>query len=74
MGVFHVFYIVQMVPATLLKLTLLHGCFSHFLYCTNGTCNFTKINTPPWVFFTFLYCTNGTKSLNASHLLKQKIM
>ena len=23
--------------ATLLKLTLLHGCFSHFLNCTNGT-------------------------------------
>ena len=24
-------------PATLLKLTLLYGCFSHFLNCTNGT-------------------------------------
>ena len=24
-------------PATLLKVTLLHGCFSGFLYCTNGT-------------------------------------
>ena len=24
--------------------------------------NFTKSNTPPWVFFTFLNCTNGTKS------------
>ena len=24
-------------PATLLKLTLLHECFSHFLNCTNGT-------------------------------------
>ena len=24
-------------PATLLKVTLLHGCFSHFLNCTNGT-------------------------------------
>ena len=24
-------------PATLLKLTLLHGCFLRFLYCTNGT-------------------------------------
>ena len=23
--------------ATLLKVTLLHGCFSHFLNCTNGT-------------------------------------
>ena len=26
-----------MEPATLLKLTLLHGCFSRFLNCTNGT-------------------------------------
>ena len=25
-------------------------------------CNFTKSNTPPWVFFTFLNCKNGTKS------------
>ena len=24
-------------PATLLKITLLHGCFSRFLNCTNGT-------------------------------------
>ena len=24
-------------PATLLKATLLHGCFPHFLDCTNGT-------------------------------------
>ena len=24
-------------PATLLKLTLLHGCFSRFLNCTNAT-------------------------------------
>ena len=24
-------------PATLLKLTLLHGCFLGFLKCTNGT-------------------------------------
>ena len=24
-------------PATLLKVTLFHGCFSHFLNCTNGT-------------------------------------
>ena len=24
-------------PATLLKVTLLHGCFSRFLNCTNGT-------------------------------------
>ena len=24
-------------PATLLKITLIHRCFSHFLNCTNGT-------------------------------------
>ena len=24
-------------PAALLKVALLHGCFSHFLNCTNGT-------------------------------------
>ena len=28
-------------------------------------CNFTKINTPPWVFLAFLNCTNGTKSRKA---------
>ena len=27
----------QAKPATLLKVTLLHGCFSRFLNCTNGT-------------------------------------
>ena len=26
-----------MKPATLLKITLLHGCFSRFLNCTNST-------------------------------------
>ena len=30
-------------PATLLKLTLLHGCFSRFLNCTNDT---KSRNTP----------------------------
>ena len=27
----------QAKPTTLLKVTLLHGCFSRFLNCTNGT-------------------------------------
>ena len=32
-------------PATLLKVTLLHGCFSRFLTCTNGTkCRNASIN------------------------------
>ena len=34
-----------------------------------STYNFTKNNTPPWVFFTFLNCTNGTKLHNAPHIL-----
>ena len=29
--------LVALQPATLLKLTLLHGCFSRFLNCTNAT-------------------------------------
>ena len=31
-------------------------------------CNFTKSNTPSWVFFTFLNCTNRTKLHKASHM------
>ena len=31
-------------------------------------CNFTKSNTPPWVFCTFLNCTNGTKLHKASQI------
>ena len=32
-------------------------------------CNFTKINTPPWVFFTFLNCARGTKLRNAPQII-----
>ena len=32
-----------------------------------SACNFTKSNTPPWVFFTFLNCAHSTKSRNAPH-------
>ena len=32
-----------------------------------NACNFTKSNTPPWVFSRFLNCTNGTKSCKTSH-------
>ena len=35
----------------LLLVTLLLGCFSHFLNCT--ACNFTKSNILSWVFITF---------------------
>ena len=37
-----------------------------------SACNLTKINTPPWVFFTFLNGTNGTKSRNAPHVFDFK--
>ena len=30
--------------------------------------NFTKSNTPSWVFPRILYCTSGNKSRNASHI------
>ena len=33
-------------PATLLKLTFLHGCFSSFQSCTNGT----KSGNTPYIF------------------------
>ena len=36
---------VKLQPATLLKLTLLPGCFSCFLNCTNGT---KSCNVPQW--------------------------
>ena len=32
-------------------------------------CNFTKSNTPPWVFFTFLNCVKGTKSTKAFQII-----
>ena len=31
------YFCCRLKPATLLKVTLLHGCFSRFLNCTNGT-------------------------------------
>ena len=42
---------------------------ANFSNVASLACNFTKFNTPPWVFFTFLNCRNGTKSRNASHLV-----
>ena len=32
-----VFMVYKMEPAALLKVTIVHGCFSRFLNCTNGT-------------------------------------
>ena len=42
--------------------------FNNFKFWDIKACIFTKINTPPWVFFTFINCANGTKSHNASQL------
>ena len=43
---------------------VLHECFSRFLNCANGTkisCNFTKSNTPPQVFFHVFFFTYNQK-------------
>ena len=45
-----------------------HGRVLILLKLQAKDCNFTKINTPPWVFLRFLNCTNATKSRNASHI------
>ena len=46
-------------PATLLKVALLHGCFSHFLCCVNGTksCKASHI-------LKFLFKIKNKKDLN----------
>ena len=43
--IFHFYFLIfyLLMPATLLKLTLLHGCFSRFLNCTNAT---KSLNAP----------------------------
>ena len=58
-------------PATLLKLTLLHGCFSRFLNCTNGTKsrNAPHISAKPGIvmgFFSFY----DKKIFNAIYFVK----
>ena len=45
-----------------------HGGVLFLVKLQAESCNFTKINTPPWVFFTFFKFTNGTKSRKASHI------
>ena len=37
-----------------------HGGVLILVKLQASACNFTKINTPPWAFFTFLNCTNGS--------------
>ena len=39
------------------------------------TCNFSKSNTPRWVFFAFFFnCTNATKSRKASHNVIEQLL
>ena len=58
---------------TLLKVTLLHGCFSPFLICANGTktCNASYIDSS----LTLLVLTFDTMFSNRliNHLLNKKI-
>ena len=50
---FLIYLFVVLKPATLLKLTLLHGCFSRFLNCTNRT---KSLNAPQvCARFSYLY-------------------
>ena len=40
--------LLRLKPSTLLNVTLLHGCFPHFLYCSSGTksCKASNIRVP----------------------------
>ena len=58
----------QYKSATLLKLTLLHGCFSRFLNCTNGTKsrNASQMkNTSSFHVFNTRYCYNFISNVTA---------
>ena len=55
------------------KLKNTHGGVLILVQLQAEACNFTKINTPPWVFSRFLNCTKSTKSRNASHFMLQEI-
>ena len=46
-------------------------CEKHPWRNVTFTCNFTKSNTPSWVFLRFANCTNGAKSRKASQLFLQ---
>ena len=53
-------------PATLLKLTLLHGCFSRFLNCTNVT----KSSNAPHLYLPFdnSSCCGNTSAILSAFL------
>ena len=60
-------------PATLRKLTLLHGCFSRFLNCTNGTKsrNASHIVTFSGSFWLVIYVKTGSYPISSqcSHFI-----
>ena len=64
------YYFCRLKPATLLKVTVLHGCFSRFLNCTNGTKsrNTPHIRSKVWLRFlkqrkgNLLQCLTAFKS------------
>ena len=47
-----------------------HGGLLLLVKLQAEACNFTKSNSPPWVFFTILNCMNSTKSRNAPQMLQ----
>ena len=51
--------------ATLLKLTLFHGCFSRFFYCTNGTKSLNALQ--------LLICNEIAKKLNHQILYEESL-
>ena len=50
------------------KLKDTHGGVLLLVKFQPKVCNFTKCNTPPWVFFTFFKLKIDTKSHKASHM------
>ena len=57
----------------ILKVKNTHGGVLLLAKLQAEACNFTKNNTPPWVFITFLNCIDDTKSRKAQHLYSNQI-
>ena len=56
-------------PATLLKVTLLHGCFSGFLNCTNGTKSRNASHMYVYFYLSIFSCLS-VSLLNLSDIIK----
>ena len=65
----------EAVSATLLKLTILHGCFSRFLNCTNSTksCHAPHI-TIQNLKFRLINSQIGTYTYNAAKILRETVV